>query len=148
VVCTSQGLQHGVVELRQRRVGTGFGGAHPRTRTVGGQRPGNQRAQRPRVRGRLAEIRQQAGGADRTTQADVRVQLGSGHADACGGSGEPALGLAHIRAARQQRAAIADRDRLLHCRRVRAAVHAGRYLAGRLAEQRGQLVTGGLAARA
>ncbi|EGD06818.1 hypothetical protein XVE_5002, partial [Xanthomonas vesicatoria ATCC 35937] len=48
--------------------------------------------------------------------------------------GQPPLGLAHIRATRQQRAAVADRYRLLQGRRARTAVHAGRYFARCLAQ--------------
>ena len=116
-------------------------------RARGRQRPGDQRADRPLLGQRLAEVFQQAGRTDRRAQADVRVQLGGGHADPRGGRGQPAFGLAHVRAALQQRAAIAHRQRLGQGRGLAAVAHAVGQLPRGAAEQGRQLVFGGLALR-
>ena len=120
----AQCLQHGVVELGQGRVGTGFGGVDAGMRARRGQCPRDQRADRPLLGHRRAKVFQQAGGAHRGTQADVRIQLGGGHANPRGGRGQLAFGLAHVRAALQQRTAITDRQRLRQAGRVRAVDHA------------------------
>ncbi|KAG1318199.1 hypothetical protein G6F62_012480 [Rhizopus arrhizus] len=144
----AQRLQHGVVELGQRRIGTGFGGMDACVGAGRWQRPRDQRADRPLLGHRRAEVLQQAGGTERGTEADVRVQLGGGHANPRGGRGQLALGLAHVRATLQQRTTIAHRQRLGQGGGVRAVDHAGRQLAGGLAKQGGPRIGRGRTLRA
>ncbi|MNI49798.1 hypothetical protein D3C73_1044290 [compost metagenome] len=132
-----------MVELGQRGIGASLGGVDACMRARGRQRPRDQRADRPLLGHRLAEVFQQAGGTDRGAQADVRVQLGSGHANARGGRGQLAFGLADVGTALQQCAAITDRKRLGKGRCVRAVDHPGRQLARGLPQQCRQRVGGG-----
>jgi hypothetical protein len=76
----------------------------------------------------------------------VRVQVGRGHADARGGCGQRALGLADVGPAAQQRGAVAHGQHAGHARRRGAVGHFARKVLRQRAGERGQAVQRGLAA--
>jgi hypothetical protein len=139
--------EHGAVELRERAARAGLGLRDARLHHAGvGNGPRDQRAEAVAHAVLAAEV---GGGAGRQgLQADrhVRVQVGRGHADARGGRGQRALGLADVGPAAQQLRAVAHGQHAGHARRRGAVGHLARKVLRQRAGERGQAVQRGLPA--
>jgi hypothetical protein len=135
-----EGGEHRAVEAGKGRSGGGLGGLDAGAHAfLVGEGPVDQRTEQEaeRAAGEQASDRGR-GRADRPAEADARIEIGGGHADPRRLGGKPALGLANVRAARQQGAAVADRDGAVEPQHGPARARRRGESGGRAAGERGE----------
>jgi hypothetical protein len=138
-------LEHHAIEVGQGGVGTRLGAMDARAHAAGRQFPREHRAKAPMRCRRGTNVFQDAGKAGGRTNADRRIQVGRGQADARGGGRKLTLRLPHVGPPLEQRGAIAHRQGLAQARLFLALGQRRIQRGGRLADHHGKTIAGTLA---